>query len=145
MLVEMLKKNTAFSNLEMDQQLAYAKLAQAFEEDKETSLYLSPAQLTETLQIGNADLWFQFLNFEPVRAYIKAQTGFQLEVAARANVGQLAEMAQRKMLDIPGMKLLNDMADTLQGGSNRTVVVLHRVNRPVPTSRQLPDGTVEQL
>lgn len=127
MLIEMLKSDPNFQNLSNTHQRALAKLAEVFEGDV-TALYATPAELQERFRLGSYQNWFEFLNMETVRRYIKAQLAFQAEVAQRASIPALSKAAKEG--DIQAAKMIENLSGILNSGDRNRVVVLHRIDRP---------------
>lgn len=144
MLVEMLKRNTAFLLLPVEKQQVFAKLAMAFEKAKDSAIYMSPEQLVEELHTGNRDQWFEFINLESVQAFVRAQMGFAAQIAVRQNFKVLTEKAKRGLLEPAESKEMSRMAGLLGDESANKIVVLHRVNRPSIEWRKDSEGNVEQ-
>src|SRR5690606_11617951 len=105
----------------------YLKLADTFE-DNDLALYLTPSELSSKLEIGSKQNWFDFLNLEPVDAYIKSQMALQAKVAQRQAFAATTKEAAHG--DTSAAKVINDLSGIMNSGDRNKVVVLHRVNRP---------------
>lgn len=127
MLLESLKNNTVFQSLPQEKQEIFARLAEEFE-DNELALYLSPAELSQTLQIGNKNSWQEFLNLEAVRQYIKGQMSQIAEVASRKTFLSLKREGESG--NVQAVKQINELSGILNSGDKNKVVVLHRIERP---------------
>lgn len=127
MLLDMLRQNVKFQQLPLEKREIFLKLADTFE-DNELALHLSPKELTDKLSVGNKDQWFEFLNLEPVAAYINSQMAMQARVAQRAQLGALTREALQG--DVAAAKMIENLSGVLNSGDKSKTVVLIRVNRP---------------
>lgn len=135
MLLDMLRTNEAFNRLPTEQKHVLAKLADPFESYPE-GIYCTPVELAAKLQIGSHQHWFDFLNMDIVRQYIKAQIAFNLEVGQRRALPTVIKNAGQG--DIQAAKMVNDMSGILNSGERNKVVVLHRIVRPTQQTQTQP-------
>jgi hypothetical protein len=127
MLTEMIKSSKYFQDFTHEQKLVTLKLAEAFEENAEHTLHLSPSELTATLQIGNKKLWQEFLNLEPAKQFIKAQMAFNANIAHRKAFQALEREAIKG--DTTAAKQINELSGILNNIDSNKIIVLHRIDR----------------
>lgn len=127
MLLEMLKNSKSYQDMTQEQKDITARLAQAFEENAEHTLHLSPTELTDILQIGNKKLWQDFLNLEPARQYIKSQMAFQAQIAQRKAFQSLEREAIGG--DVQAAKQINELSGILNNVDTNKIIVLHQIDR----------------
>lgn len=127
MLMEMLKESKSFQEKTLEQQEVLAALARSFELNP-NALYLTPDELTKKLNIGNRDMWFNFLNLEPVRNFIRAEMANQSQIAQRKTFLALASAAQDG--NVQAAKEINELSGIMSSADNNRIVVLHQIARP---------------
>jgi hypothetical protein len=127
MLMEMLKESKSFQEKTLEQQEVLAALARSFELHP-NALYLTPDELTKKLNIGNRDMWFNFLNLEPVRNFIRAEMANQSQIAQRKTFLALASAAQDG--NVQAAKEINELSGIMSSADNNRIIVLHKINRP---------------
>jgi hypothetical protein len=127
MLMEMLKESKSFQEKTLEQQEVLAALARSFELNP-NALYLTPDELTKKLNIGNRDMWFNFLNLEPVRNFIRAEMANQSQIAQRKTFLALASAAQDG--NVQAAKEINELSGIMSSADNNRIVVLHQIVRP---------------
>jgi hypothetical protein len=127
MLMEMLKESKSFQEKTLEQQEVLAALARSFEVNP-NALYLTPDELTKKLNIGNRDMWFNFLNLEPVRNFIRAEMANQSQIAQRKTFLALASAAQDG--NVQAAKEINELSGIMSSADNNRIVVLHKISRP---------------
>lgn len=132
-LVEMLKKNTVFKAMSMSKQTIFARLADAFE-DNHLALYCDPEDLAAKLNVGNPQQWHEFLQMEPVKAYINAQMSFNADVASRKAF--FAASVKASNGDVQAAKHVHEIAGLHKNASNNRTVVMIRVDRPQVVRRE---------
>ncbi len=126
-LIDMLNANEKFKSLPDSKREIFLKLADVFE-DNDLALYLTPSDLSMKLQIGSKANWTDFLNLEPVDAYIKSEMALNAKIAQRQAVQSMTKEAARG--DASAARIINDISGVLNSGDRNKIVVLHRVNRP---------------
>lgn len=126
-LTEMLKLAPTFQNLPLERQEIFARLAEEFQ-DNDLAMHLTPSELTTKLQIGNRDLWQQFLQMETVLAYLRQQMAFNAQVAHRKAFDALSKTAS--LGDTSAAKQINELAGIYSQTDNNKVIVLHQIKRP---------------
>lgn len=127
MLIEMLKQNQPFQMQPLDKQEIIIRLATEFE-DNPLALYLTPEELQNKLNLGNKQQWFDFLNLDPVKNYIKTQMAHQSQIAQRKAFKSL----QQQALDgnVQAVKEINELSGVMNQGDQNKTVVLHHIQRP---------------
>jgi hypothetical protein len=126
-LLTMLKESKSFQDKNLQDQQIFARLADTFESDPDY-LFLDPIELTNTTNLGNKQMWFQFLNLEPVKNYIKSEMSYKAQVAQRRAFQALANSAEQG--NVQAAKEINELSGIMSASDNNRVVVLMRVNRP---------------
>jgi hypothetical protein len=127
MLKKMIRNSPNYQKMSTQEKEITMRLAEQFEEHNEHTLTLSPVELTETLDLGNKQLWQEFLNLESTRQYIKAQMAFNAQVAQRKAFQSLEREAISG--DVNAAKQINELSGILNNIDTNKIVVLHRVNR----------------
>ena len=126
MLRKMIHNSPTFAEYNREKQEIISALADAFEEDKD-AVYLAPIQLVKSLGLGNPELWQEFLNLEQTRSYIKAQMGFNAQIASRKAFAALQHQASTG--DVQAAKQINELAGILQNADQNRIIVLHKIDR----------------
>lgn len=127
MLVEMLKKNKAFQQLNPEKQEILARLATEFQTEFKY-LYLNPDELVEETGIGNRSQWQDLLGLDITSAYIKQQMGQQIQIAQRKAIQALT--AESLKGNTQAAKQINELSGILnQNDTNRTVILM-QIQRP---------------
>lgn len=126
MLRKMIQNSPTFAEYNREKQEIISALADAFEEDKD-AVYLAPIQLVKSLGLGNPELWQEFLNLEQTRSYIKAQMGFNAQIASRKAFAALQHQASTG--DVQAAKQINELAGILQNADQNRIIVLHKIDR----------------
>lgn len=126
MLQKMLQNYEKFHDFNKEKQEIVMALAQNFEDDP-SAIYLNPSELQGMLGIGNQDLWQEFLNIEPVRSYIKAQMGFNAQIAQRKAFRSLEKEAIQG--DVQAAKQINELSGVLSNADQNRIIVLHQIER----------------
>lgn len=126
-LVDTLTKYPIFQELPIDKQHALLTLATHFETE-EQALYLSPNELTTTLNIGNAEQWSILLQFEPTKNFIKKELAERTQIAHRKAVQSLQFQASNG--NVAAAKEINDLVGIYEKSSDNKIVVLHKISRP---------------
>lgn len=126
-LLTMLKESKSFQDKTAEQQQIFARLADTFESDPDY-LFLDPIELTQNTSIGNKQMWFQFLNLEPVKNYIKSEMSYKAQVAQRRAFQALADSAEKG--NVQAAKEINELSGIMSASDNNRIVVLMRVSRP---------------
>lgn len=126
MLADTLKASNSFQDRSMGQQEAFLALADTFEKNTE-ALYYSPDELVNKLQLGNREMWTQFLNLEPVMSYIKAEMSHQARVAQRKAFLSLQKLAQEG--NVQAAKEINELSGIMSQADNNKVIVMHQIHR----------------
>lgn len=129
LLTEMIQLNEAFINFPKNQQAIYLKLASTFEDDDDMLLF-TPAELATQTQVGSKQQWHEFLQFDPVKAYIKGQMAALATVAQRKAFQSLKNKANEG--DVGAARQINELSGIMNSGENNKVVVLHQIARPKP-------------
>lgn len=127
MLLDMIKSSNSYQSLTNEQKQVTAILAHRFEEHSEHTLHLSPTELTAQLEVGNKQLWQDFLNLEPTKQYIKAQMAFNSQIAQRKAFQSLEREAIRG--DVQAAKQINELSGILNNTDTNRIIVLHQVDR----------------
>jgi hypothetical protein len=127
MLLEMLKNSKSYQDMTQEQKEVTARLAQAFEENSEHTLHLTPVELQNALQIGNKKLWQEFLNLEPAKQFIKTQMAFNAQVAQRKAFQSLEREAISG--DVAAAKQINELSGILNNIDTNKIIVLHQIDR----------------
>ena len=127
MLKEMIKNSDNYQKLSMQEKEIIMRLAEQFEEHSESTLHLTPLELTEALQIGNKNLWQRFLNLEPTKQFIKAQMAFNAQVAQRKAFQSLEREANEG--NVNAAKQINELSGILNNIDSNKIIVLHRIDR----------------
>lgn len=127
MLLEMLRSNEAFQLLPQEDQRVFAILATPFESSAQ-HLYITPKELVEVLDIGSEHNWFEFLNMDIVRQYVKAQVAFALEIGQRKSLPALVRAASQG--DVQAAKMVNDLSGVFNSGERNRTILMHRIVRP---------------
>ena len=122
----MIQNSPTFAEYNREKQEIISALADAFEEDKD-AVYLAPIQLVKSLGLGNPELWQEFLNLEQTRSYIKAQMGFNAQIASRKAFAALQHQASTG--DVQAAKQINELAGILQNADQNRIIVLHKIDR----------------
>ena len=127
MLVEMLKQSDNFKNLPAPKQQIMLKLAHTFEKST-SNLFYNHEELSQLLQTGTKEQWYEFLNLQEVQNYIKTQMAFIAQISQRKTFHSLVQMA----LDgnQQAAKQVQELSGILNSQDNNKVVVLHFVPRP---------------
>lgn len=126
-LTDLLQNSESFQSLSDEQKEVYARLANEFE-DNPLALYLNPIELTVKLGVGNKQLWHNFLQMEPVEAYIRSQMAFDAKVASR-KAFQALEL-EAKTGDTTAAKQINELAGIYNRETTNKIVILHQIKRP---------------
>lgn len=126
MLQDMLRNSQKFGNLPTSTREIYMALAEVFE-DNDYALWLSPEELVTKLGRGNKRQWADFLQLEPVEAYINAQVASYLQVSNRKSIKTLGQEGAAG--DTQAARRVNELSGIMNQDSNK-VVVLHQVKRP---------------
>jgi hypothetical protein len=126
-LLTMLKESKSFQDKNLQDQQIFARLADTFESDPDY-LFLDPIELTNTTNLGNKQMWFQFLNLEPVKNYIKSEMSYKAQVAQRRAFAALANSAEQG--NVQAAKEINELSGIMASSDNNRIVVLMRVSRP---------------
>jgi hypothetical protein len=137
LLTEMLNNNVSFQQFPKSQQLIYTKLAETFEEN-DSLLLLTPVELATQTGTGSKQQWHDFLNYDPVRAYIKAQMASLATVAQRKAFQSLQKKANEG--DVQAARQINELSGIMNSGDNNKVVVLHQIARPKPQTEVPTNG-----
>jgi hypothetical protein len=144
MLLDRLKESKSFQDKSKEQQIILAKLANIFESDP-SYLFLDPIELTDETNVGNKTMWFQFLQLEPVKNYIKSEMSYSAQIAQRRAFASLAKLAENG--NVQAAKEINELSGIMSQTDNNRVVVLMRVNRPEirknPSSKEESHGHVD--
>lgn len=123
-----------------DKQHIFIALAESFQ-TKTSHLYEDPDELTVSLQVGNTELWEEFLNTEPVRLYVTARTKNLTAVHARKSILNLQKSAGRG--EVNAIKYLNEISGILQRQTDNKQIVLTYVPRPeMPKFSTLPEPNI---
>lgn len=126
-LTKMIEESTALENKTIPERTIILTLANKFQSST-AFLFLDPEELTLNTGLGNRDQWFDFLNMQEVKNFVKGQMAFLSQVAQRKTFRGLVELA----LDgnQQAAKQVQELSGVLnQQDTNRTVV-LHRIPRP---------------
>jgi glutathionyl-hydroquinone reductase len=123
----MLKSSKQYQDLTNEQKQITAKLAQAFEENSEHTLHLTPQELTNSIQLGNKKVWQEFLNLEPTKNYIKTQMAFNAQIAQRKAFQSLEREANEG--NVNAAKQINELSGILNNTDSNKIIVLHHINR----------------
>jgi hypothetical protein len=126
-LLEMLKINPSFQSFPAEKREVFARLADAFYEN-DFALHLNPSELTAKLRVGNKQMWYEFLNMEPVRQYINAQMAFNAQIASRKAFQTL--VTEGLQGDTHAIKQVNEISGVLNTGDRNKVIVMHQISRP---------------
>ena len=126
MLQKMLENYEKFYSYTQEKQEIVMALAQNFENNT-SAIYLNPSELQKTLGLGNQDHWQEFLNLEPVRSYIKAQMGFNAQIAQRKAFRSLEKEAIEG--DVQAAKQINELSGVLSNSDQNRIIVLHQIER----------------
>ena len=126
-LLQAIKADPTFQAFTTEKQEVFARLAHEFYEN-DLALHLSPSELSSKLGVGNKQMWFEFLNLEPVRQYIKAQMAFNAEIASRKAFKKLTEAGLTG--DTQAIKQINEISGILNSGDRNRIIVLHQIKRP---------------
>jgi hypothetical protein len=126
-LIAMLQNSSTFQTLAGEKQDVFLRLADEFDTN-DFALHLSPIELTAKLQIGNKDLWQQFLQMDTVQSYIKSQMAFNSQIASRKAFTALQKEAM--LGDTTAAKQINELAGIFNQQDNSKVIVLHQIQRP---------------
>jgi len=110
-----------------DRQEIFARLAVSFEEASDMAIFLSPMELTEKLGIGNRQLWQEFINFEPVVQFIRAELAQAASVASRKTFQSLNKEAITG--NVQAARQINELAGVFGSGDRNKIIVLHRIDR----------------
>jgi hypothetical protein len=130
MLTELMKHHPDFQVLPLDLQEIFLSLAKAFQENIDNTYDLAPTELQNDLNIGNRDLWQDFLQLEPVEQYIKNQSRLLTKVAHRKSIRYLQKEMQKG--SIQASRELKELSGIMERQDDNTVIVLHHVPRPRP-------------
>ena len=128
MISETLKSYKPFQELPIHEQTIYLALAEHFETLSHLSIYLTPRELQEKLQVGNIEQWTQFLQFEPVRVFIRQETTSQLQVSQRKAIKAMSESAAKG--DVQAARQVQELSGILRDQDDSKVIILHRIERP---------------
>jgi hypothetical protein len=140
-LLNMLKESKSFQDKSQEQQQIFARLADTFESDPDY-LFLDPIELTTTTELGNKTMWFQFLNLEPVKNYIKSEMSYKAQVAQRRAFAALANSAEQG--NVQAAKEINELSGIMSASDNNRVVVLMRVSRPEIQKKKEENNEISQ-
>lgn len=110
-----------------DRQLIFRKMAEVFQRNI-SNMYLNPDELVYTLEIGEAGIWEEFLNLEPVQLYIATRTKNIASVNARKSLLNLQKAADKG--DVAAIKYLNEVSGILNNQSDNKIIVITTVPRP---------------
>jgi hypothetical protein len=131
LLTEMITLNNSFQQMSKTQQAVTLKLAATFE-DNDAFLLLTPAELETNTQVGSKQQWHDFLQFDPVKAYIKGQMAALATVAQRKAFQSLQKKANEG--DVQAARQINELSGIMNSGDNNKVVVMHQISRPKVTT-----------
>lgn len=134
MLLEMLKESKSFQFKNIEEQEVLALLATTFERSP-SYLFLAPEELTQETRIGNKQMWFNFLNLDQVRNYIKSEMAYQAQVAQRRAFLALAKSAEEG--NVQAAKEINELSGILSSADNNKIVVLHQIARPEQQTKEV--------
>jgi hypothetical protein len=126
-LIQMLENNVSFQNFSKSQQAIYIRLAETFELNDDMLLF-TPAELALQTETGTKQQWQEFLNYDPVRAFIKAQMASLATVAQRKAFQSLQKKANEG--DVGAARQINELSGIMNSGDNNKVVVMHQIARP---------------
>lgn len=127
MLTEMLKESKSLTSLSVPQQQITLMLANKFQ-SQQSFLFLNPEELTQHTGIGTKDDWYNLLNLQETKNYIKGSMAFLAQISQRKTFHSLVQMA----LDgnQQAAKQVQELSGVLnQQDTNRTIV-LHQIPRP---------------
>jgi hypothetical protein len=127
MLSEMIQNNESFKMFPLSQQAIYLKLAETFEEN-DGMLLFTPSELSTQTTVGSKQQWHDFLNYDPVKAYIKSQMASLATVAQRKAFQSLQKKANEG--DVGAARSINELSGIMNSGDNNKVVVMHQIARP---------------
>lgn len=141
MLTQMLELNVPFQTLPKNQQAIYLKLAETFEMNDDMLLF-TPAELSAQTQVGSKQQWHDFLNYDPVKAYIKGQMSSLATVAQRKAFQSLQKKANEG--DVGAAKQINELSGIMNSGDSNKVVVMHQIVRPKPITKEPTTNEVSE-
>lgn len=137
MLTEMLKESQTISTMTVPQQQIIYALANKFQ-SQQSYLFLNPEELTHHTGIGTKDDWYNLLNLQETKNYIKSSMAFLAQISQRKTFHSLVQMA----LDgnQQAAKQVQELSGVLnQQDTNRTIV-LHQIPRPPKTQEGIPNA-----
>ena len=126
MLLKMIQNYEKFNDFSLEKQEIMMALAKNFENDP-LAIYSDTLELQRMLAIGNQDQWQEFLNFEPVRSYIKAKMGFNAQIAQRKAFRSLEKEAIEG--DVQAARQINELSGVLSNADQNRIIVLHQIER----------------
>ena len=127
MLPQMIRNSNNYQNMSEQEKEITMRLAEAFEENSEHTITLSPTELSTTLQLGNKKMWQDFLNLESTKQYIKAQMAFNAQVAQRKAFQSLEREATEG--NVNAAKQINELSGILNNIDSNKIIVLHHIDR----------------
>ena len=132
-LTEMLQNSPNYTDPEhedyvpLDKQHVFLRLAEEFQ-SKQSTMYMDAEELEQDLGIGDANLWEEFLNMEPVLLYTTARTKRMAAVKSRKSLKNLQRAADGG--DVRAIQYLNELSGILQAQDGAKIIVLTTVPRP---------------
>jgi hypothetical protein len=111
----------------LDKQHVFLRLAEQFQ-SKQSSMYMDAEELEQEFAIGDANLWEEFLNLDPVLLYSTARTKRMAAVKSRKSMKNLQRAADSG--DVRAIQYLNEVSGILQAQDGAKLIVLTTVPRP---------------
>lgn len=144
-LPKLLAASETFTKLPLDKREVFLRMAHAFEQHADNAIQLTATELATSLNLGNKQLWQDFLNLQPVIAFIRAEMAALAQVAIRKNMKSLQREAMQG--NVQAAKMITELSGVLTSGEQNKIFVMHRVNRnqttaqpPEPQKEVLTDG-----
>ena len=127
MLTQMLEESGALDKLSIPQKTIILHLASKFQSSTEY-MFLDPEELEKETSIGTKDQWYQLLNLQETKNYVKGQMAFIANIAQRKTFQELVQMALEG--NHQAAKQVQELSGVLNQQDSNRVVVLHRIPRP---------------
>lgn len=130
MLTDMLNQSNSLNDMPLPQKTILMRLAQKFQSSTEY-LFLDPQELQEQTMLGTTDQWFQLLNLQETKNFIKGQMAFLVQVSQRKTFASLVSMALGGGQGAQAAaKQVQELSGIMNQQDSNRVVVLHQIPRP---------------
>lgn len=135
-LTEMLNQSEALQQYSKPKQEILMRLAYMFQ-DNTHYLYLSPEELVSVTGIGTKEDWYELLNLQETKNYLKGTMAFLAQVAQRKTFASLVNLALTGGQGAQqAAKQIQELAGVMNQQDSNRVVVLHQIPRPQLTAKE---------